>query len=54
MTNYGVLIYASLGLAGFRPLLLNACWTTFTIVGNTWTGKSQLRDVACVCSRLHV
>lgn len=33
----GVLIYASLGLAGFRPLLLNACWTTFTIVGNTWT-----------------
>ena len=37
MTNYGVLIYASLGLSGFRPLLLNACWTTFTIVGNIWT-----------------
>ncbi|KAF2467160.1 MFS transporter [Lindgomyces ingoldianus] len=37
MTNYGVLIYASLGLSGFVPLLLNACWTTFTIVGNIWT-----------------
>ncbi|KAK6431146.1 hypothetical protein LTR95_012698 [Oleoguttula sp. CCFEE 5521] len=37
MTNYGVLIYASLGLTGFTPLLLNACWTTFTIVGNIWT-----------------
>ncbi|KAK5135835.1 hypothetical protein LTR08_004483 [Meristemomyces frigidus] len=37
MTNYGVLIYASLGLSGFKPLLLNACWTTFTIVGNVWT-----------------
>ena len=37
MTNYGVLIYASLGLSGFRPLLLNACWTTFTIIGNTVT-----------------
>jgi MFS family permease len=37
MTNYGVLIYASLGLSGSMPLLLNACWTTFTIVGNTWT-----------------
>lgn len=32
-----VLIYASLGLSGFKPLLLNACWTTFTIVGNVWT-----------------
>ncbi|KAF2104643.1 MFS transporter [Rhizodiscina lignyota] len=37
MTNYGVLIYASLGLSGSIPLLLNACWTTFTIIGNTWT-----------------
>ncbi|KAK3613606.1 hypothetical protein LTR56_025727 [Elasticomyces elasticus] len=37
MTNYGVLIYASLGLSGSTPLLLNACWTTFTIIGNTWT-----------------
>jgi MFS family permease len=37
MTNYGVLIYASLGLSGSIPLLLNACWTTFTIIGNIWT-----------------
>lgn len=37
MANYGVLIYASLGLSGSIPLLLNACWTTFTLVGNTWT-----------------
>ncbi|KAF2397312.1 MFS transporter [Trichodelitschia bisporula] len=37
MTNYGVLIYASLGLKGFVPLLLNGCWTTITIVGNIWT-----------------
>lgn len=37
MTNYGVLIYASLGLTGFVPLLLNAIWTTFTILGNTVT-----------------
>lgn len=37
MTNYGVLIYASLGLGGSTPLLLNACWTTFTIIGNIWT-----------------
>jgi MFS family permease len=31
------LIYASLGLGGDIPLLLNACWTTFTLIGNTWT-----------------
>ncbi|KAK3722527.1 hypothetical protein LTR37_002519 [Vermiconidia calcicola] len=37
ITNYGVLIYTSLGLLTFRPLLLNACWTTFTILGNSWT-----------------
>lgn len=37
MTNYGVLIYASLGMKGYVPLLLNACWTTFTIFGNIWT-----------------
>jgi sugar porter (SP) family MFS transporter len=37
MTNYGVLIYASLGLSGSLPLLLNACWTSFTLIGNTWT-----------------
>lgn len=37
MTNYGVLIYASLGFTGSTPLLLNACWTTFTLFGNIWT-----------------
>ena len=37
MTNYGVLIYASLGLSGSVPLLLNACWVTFTITGNVFT-----------------
>jgi MFS family permease len=37
LANYGVLIYASLGLTGFVPLLLNACWTSFTIIGNIWT-----------------
>ena len=37
MTNYGVLIYASLGLTGHTPLLLNALWTSFTIIGNTVT-----------------
>jgi MFS family permease len=37
LANYGVLIYASLGLTGFVPLLLNACWTSFTIIGNVWT-----------------
>lgn len=37
LANYGVLIYSSLGLTGYTPLLLNACWTTFTIIGNTWT-----------------
>lgn len=37
LANYGVLIYGSLGLTGKLPLLLNACWTTLTIFGNTWT-----------------
>ncbi|KAL4773239.1 general substrate transporter [Aspergillus nidulans var. acristatus] len=37
LTNYGVLIYASLGLTRSIPLLLNACWTSFTLIGNTWT-----------------
>ena len=31
LTNYGVLIYASLGFTGSIPLLLNACWTSFTL-----------------------
>lgn len=58
MTNYGVLIYASLGLTGFKPLLLNACWTTFTIIGNIWTfffvdrfGRRNLLLIgACGCT----
>ncbi|OAG35984.1 hypothetical protein AYO21_09844 [Fonsecaea monophora] len=37
LANYGVLIYGSLGLSGKIPLLLNACWTTYAIVGNTVT-----------------
>ena len=37
LANYGIIIYESLGLPGRLPLLLNACWTTFTIFGNTWT-----------------
>lgn len=37
LANYGVLIYGLLGLKGTVPLLLNACWTTLTIFGNTWT-----------------
>lgn len=37
LANYGVLIYASLGLKGTIPLLLNACWTSYTIIGNTAT-----------------
>lgn len=37
IANYGVLIYSYLGLSGGIPLLLNACWTTFTLIGNTWT-----------------
>ncbi|KAJ6034337.1 hypothetical protein N7499_001546 [Penicillium canescens] len=43
MTNYGVLIYASLGLGGSIPLLLNACWTSFTLIGNTWTAFYVVR-----------
>ncbi|KAK3708622.1 hypothetical protein LTR37_011344 [Vermiconidia calcicola] len=35
LANYGVLIYTSLGMKGNVPLLLNACWTTLTIVLNT-------------------
>lgn len=37
LSNYGVIIYESLGQGGSIPLLLNACWTTFTLFGNTWT-----------------
>lgn len=37
IANYGVIIYTTLGLSGSLPLLLNACWTSFTLIGNTWT-----------------
>jgi hypothetical protein len=36
LANYGVLIYGSLGLTGKMPLLLNACWVSYTIIGNTF------------------
>ncbi|KAJ5718210.1 MFS transporter [Penicillium malachiteum] len=37
ITNYGVLIYESIGFEGSIPLLLYACWASFTLIGNTWT-----------------
>ncbi|KAJ6020499.1 hypothetical protein N7540_006003 [Penicillium herquei] len=37
ISNYGVLIYAQLGEENSISLLLNACWTTITLSGNTWT-----------------
>lgn len=37
LANYGVIIYQNLGLDGPLPLLLFACWTSFTLIGNTWT-----------------
>lgn len=40
MTNYGIIIYGNLGLTGFIPLLLNACWNSFTMIGNSWTAFS--------------
>ena len=40
MTNYGVIIYSNLGLTGSIPLLLNACWNSFTMIGNSWTAFS--------------
>lgn len=60
ITNYGVLIYSGLGLTGSVPLLLNACWTSFTLIGNTWTafyidrfGRRRfmlIGSIGCVCS----
>lgn len=37
LANYGVLIYGYLGFSGAVPLLMNACWDSFTLIGNTWT-----------------
>ena len=38
MTNYGVIIYSNLGVTGSIPLLLNACWNSFTMstVARIW------------------
>lgn len=37
LANYGVLIFANLGLSGDLPLLLLACGNSLTLFGNTWT-----------------
>lgn len=37
LANYGVLIYASMGLTSYMPLLLLACANSLTLFGNTWT-----------------
>lgn len=57
LSNYGVIIYGNLGLGGSIPLLLNACWNSFTLIGNTWTamyvdrfGRRRLMLIgACGC-----
>jgi len=37
MVYYAVLLYALLGLAVFVLTHLNAFWSSFTIIGHTWT-----------------
>lgn len=37
IANYGVLLYASLGMADFMPLLLSALWVTLSFSGNIFT-----------------
>lgn len=37
IANYGVLLYASLGMETFRPLLLGALWVTLSFPGNIFT-----------------
>jgi len=34
IANYGVILYISLGMGGFMPLLLSALWVTSTFPGN--------------------
>ena len=34
IANYGVILYVSLGMGGFMPLLLSALWVTSTFPGN--------------------
>jgi len=38
IANYGVLLYTSLGMTKFMPLLLSALWVTSTFPGNVFTG----------------
>jgi len=37
IANYGVLLYTSLGMTKFMPLLLSALWVTATFPGNVFT-----------------
>jgi len=37
IANYGVILYASLGMATFMPLLLSALWVTLSFPGNIFT-----------------
>ncbi|KAL9616607.1 MAG: hypothetical protein Q9160_008552 [Pyrenula sp. 1 TL-2023] len=37
IANYGVLLYASLGLTTYKPLLLSALWVTVSFPGNVFT-----------------
>lgn len=37
IANYGVLLYASLGMKTFMPLLLSALWVTLSFPGNVFT-----------------
>lgn len=37
IANYGVLLYASLGMKTFMPLLLSALWVTASFPGNVFT-----------------
>ena len=37
IANYGVLLYTSLGMTKFMPLLLSALWVTSTFPGNVFT-----------------
>lgn len=37
IANYGVLLYTSLGMKTFMPLLLSALWVTSTFPGNVFT-----------------
>jgi hypothetical protein len=38
IANYGVLLYQSLGMGGYMPLLLSAIWVTASFPGNIFNG----------------